>query len=73
MQLSNYPCSIVIIGVGGWGGTPFDAMKALDGDDGLLKDDSGNVVKRDIVQFVAFREAMRTGTLAQQVLKEIPN
>lgn len=31
-------------------------MDKLDGDDDLLRDDFGKVAKRDIVQFVRFRE-----------------
>jgi hypothetical protein len=31
-------------------------MDILDADDGLLRDDFGKVAKRDIVQFVRYRE-----------------
>ena len=48
-------------------------MEELDGDGGLLRDNDGNECKRDIVQFVAFNEAMKKGDLAEQVLKEIPS
>jgi len=40
----------------GVGSADFKAMNALDCDVGLLKDDRGNTAKRDIVQFVAFRD-----------------
>lgn len=48
-------------------------MEKLDGDDGVLRDDSGRAVERDIVQFVCFNDAVKRGDLAEQVLKEIPN
>mmetsp|Transcript_83849 Transcript_83849/g.115749 ORF Transcript_83849/g.115749 Transcript_83849/m.115749 type:complete len:80 (+) Transcript_83849:1342-1581(+) len=47
-------------------------MDALDGDDGLLRDDYGNRAKRDIVQFVRFNDCVRRGNLAEEVLKEVP-
>ena len=50
-KLSETPASVIIIGVGD---ADFDAMEELDGDGGLLRDDYGNVCKRDIVQFVEF-------------------
>ena len=47
-------------------------MEELDGDDGLLR--AGNkVAKRDIIQFVAFNDAVRKGNLAEEVLKEMPS
>ena len=69
VKLSQLPASVIIIGVGN---ADFDAMEELDGDGGLLRDDYGNVCKRDIVQFVEYREAMKRGDLAEQVLKEVP-
>lgn len=47
-------------------------MEELDGDDGVLRDAQGNAARRDTVQFVEFRDAMRRGDLAEQVLKEVP-
>ena len=47
-------------------------MEELDGDDGVLRDARGNAVRRDLVQFVEFRDAMKRGDLAEQVLKEVP-
>lgn len=63
------PCSIIIVGVGG---ADFSMMDALDGDDGLLRDDYGNRAKRDIVQFVRFNDCISRGNLAEEVLKEVP-
>ena len=63
------PCSIIIIGVGS---ADFSAMEELDGDGGLLRDSSGRTARRDTVQFVEFRKAMKRGDLAEQVLKEVP-
>ena len=68
-KLSHLPASVIIVGVGD---ADFDAMEELDGDGGLLRDDYGNACVRDIVQFVEFREAMKRGDLAEQVLKEVP-
>ena len=50
---SALPFSIIIVGVGG---ADFAAMNILDCDGGLLKDQMGIVAKRDIVQFVPFRD-----------------
>mmetsp|Transcript_27080 Transcript_27080/g.19521 ORF Transcript_27080/g.19521 Transcript_27080/m.19521 type:complete len:95 (+) Transcript_27080:1203-1487(+) len=69
VKASELPCSIIIVGVGN---EAFRNMEALDSDGTLLRDDYGRVAKRDIVQFVRFREAMERGDLAEQVLKEIP-
>lgn len=69
VQLSELPCSIIIVGVGN---ADFSAMEALDGDDGVLRDSSGRKAQRDIVQFVEFNASMARGDLAEQVLKEVP-
>ena len=45
--------SIIIVGVGA---ADFGAMNALDGDDGVLRDAAGNAARRDVVQFVPFRQ-----------------
>ena len=50
---SELPCAIVIVGVGDH---DFLDMDTLDADDALLRDDYGKVAKRDIVQFVRFKE-----------------
>ena len=69
VELSALPCSIIIVGVGN---ANFDAMEELDGDGQRLRDGTGREVQRDIVQFVEFRECMKRGNLAEQVLKEVP-
>jgi len=55
VDLSSLPCSIIIIGVGN---ADFSSMDELDGDGGRLRDDRGRPCARDIVQFVAFNQAM---------------
>ena len=70
VELSTYPCSVIIIGVGK---ADFSGMEELDGDNVLLCNEEGKPVERDIVQFVAFNEAMKWGNLEELVLKEIPD
>ena len=53
---SGLPMSLIIIGVGG---ADFTDMRMLDGDDGVLRAPNGEPVKRDIVQFVPFRDFKR--------------
>ena len=56
VDLSSLPCSIIIIGVGN---ADFSSMDELDGDGGRLRDDRREkLAVRDIVQFVAFNQAM---------------
>ena len=73
------PISIIIVGVGGG---DFVQMDELDGDDIRLRDESGEVASRDIVQFVPMRKILGTGgpnsyaagaKLAKEVLAEIPD
>ena len=68
-ELSEMPCSIIIIGVGR---ADFSSMEALDGDGGRIRNSQGVAAARDIVQFVEFHSAMAKGNLAEQVLKEVP-
>ena len=68
-NLSDLPCSIIIVGVGN---ADFSAMEELDGDGGRLRNSHGQACARDIVQFVEFGQCMRMGNLAEQVLKEVP-
>ena len=70
VELSNLPCSVIIVGLGD---DDFTSMEELDSDSQLLTDDNGNVASRDIVQFVGYSEAMQRGELAEQVLKEVPD
>ena len=69
VELSDYPCSIIIIGVGE---EDFSDMQALDSDKKKLKDDDGNVTYRDIVQFVPYTEAIKQHRLGERVLEELP-
>ena len=68
VEASKLPCSIIIVGVGN---ADFDMMIDLDSDDKILKDNKNRKAKRDIVQFVRFKEAIARGNLAEEVLKEI--
>ena len=72
---SKLPLSIVIIGIGN---ANFTYMEILDGDEQPLTSSSGEIRKRDIVQFVEFnkfknRDSENCGPhLAEEILKEIP-
>jgi copine 5/8/9 len=67
----DLPMSIIIIGVGN---ANFSSMIELDGDDGLT-DYAGRKATRDLVQFVSMKECSNyyQNTLAENVLKELPN
>eukprot|EP00041_Stephanoeca_diplocostata_P016587 m.327581 g.327581 ORF g.327581 m.327581 type:complete len:580 (+) comp20415_c0_seq2:185-1924(+) len=68
---SHLPMSIIIVGVGQ---ANFDAMDALDGDDGHLVDHRRQKAVRDIVQFVPFRKYQANAeALAAEVLAELPD
>ena len=68
IALSKLPCSVIIVGVGN---ADFSSMEELDGDEGRLRNHREEAA-RDIVQFVCFKDAIRRGDLAEQVLKEVP-
>ena len=68
-ELAEYPCSIIIVGVGS---ADFEAMEELDGDGGRLRNSRGQECARDIVQFVEYNACIARGNLAEQVLKEVP-
>jgi len=72
IELSKYPVSIIIIGVGE---DSFDKMKQLDSDDRVLRGSKGQSALRDIVQFVKFADFTAKGmsALAEEVLKELPD
>ncbi|TFK00113.1 P2X purinoceptor 3 [Platysternon megacephalum] len=53
VQASKLPMSIIIVGVGN---ADFAAMEFLDGDTRVLRSYTGEEARRDIVQFVPFRE-----------------
>ncbi len=69
--LTVHCCAVIIIGVGG---ADFKNMELLDADTQPLRSRRGEGAKRDIVQFVPFREFSRRGpeALAAEVLVEIP-
>lgn len=68
---STLPMSVIIVGVGD---ADFTTMDILDADDKLLKDRTGNVSRRDIVQFVPMRDFVGKSpeALSQHVLAEAP-
>eukprot|EP00058_Branchiostoma_floridae_P027542 XP_002613033.1 hypothetical protein BRAFLDRAFT_123086 [Branchiostoma floridae] len=72
VRASHLPMSIIIVGVGD---ADFTDMEVLDGDDGLLKSPRGEPVKRDIVQFVPFRQfkSAAPAALSRCVLAELPS
>ena len=61
---SKLPMSIIIVGVGS---ADFSAMSELDGDDedGVLTSQRGELVARDIVQFVPFRKVQEVRGIIQ--------
>lgn len=71
VHASSLPMSIIIVGVGG---ADFGKMDILDSDDGLLADSSGNRARRDIVQFVPYRQfdGGPFEALSKHVLAEVP-
>ena len=77
VELSKFPVSIIIIGVGQ---DEFENMQRLDGDKQRLRNSSNQQALRDIVQFVKIEEYIegnQGGTnlakLAEDVLKELPD
>ncbi|XP_076469847.1 copine-3-like [Babylonia areolata] len=71
VEASALPMSLIIVGVGQ---ADFTDMNELDGDSGVLRAPDGRPVRRDIVQFVPFREFKRSSPaeLARHVLAEVP-
>lgn len=53
VELSKFPVSIIIIGVGN---ERFEKMEALDSDGRLLRNSKNVPAQRDIVQFVRFSD-----------------
>jgi hypothetical protein len=75
VELSKYPVSLIIIGVGD--DDDFRNMEYLDSDKNLLRDQNGRTAARDIVQFVKFRDFVNDQGaniigLSAEVLKELP-
>ncbi|KAK0598858.1 hypothetical protein LWI29_000059 [Acer saccharum] len=71
VRASDFPLSILIVGVGG---ADFTQMEILDADNGRrLESSTGRVATRDIVQFVPMRE-VHTGQISavQALLEELP-
>lgn len=68
---TDLPLSIIIVGIGN---ADFDQMEALDADTApLFNTSTRQYAKRDIVQFVPFRDVRNDpNKLAKQVLAEIP-
>lgn len=58
VEASKLPLSIVIVGVGG---ADFSNMEVLDADDDPLKNKYGELMSRDIVQFVPLRRFLAQG------------
>lgn len=71
VSASLLPLSIIIVGVGD---ADFSNMRELDSDDGPLMDNRGRRAKRDIVQFVKFKdfELAPPGRLSKETLEEVP-
>ncbi len=77
VELSKFPVSIIIIGVGD---DDFENMRKLDGDQDRLRNSSNQLASRDIVQFVKIADynsgksdATNLIRLAEDVLKELPD
>jgi len=80
VELSGYPVSIIVIGVGD---SKFKTLEYLDSDEKMLKDSKNIEAKRDILQFVPFNDCKQTDefgevvlngeALAEAVLKEVPD
>lgn len=70
ISCSDLPMSIIIVGIGN---ADFGNMERLDGDSGLYGS-NGQKAKRDIVQFVPFRNVnYNPEVLSQHLLAELPN
>lgn len=69
ISCAELPLSIIIVGIGN---ANFDNMEKLDGDSGLYGS-NGQKARRDIVQFVPFRNVhYNPDVLAQHLLAELP-
>ncbi|KAJ6253473.1 copine [Anaeramoeba flamelloides] len=71
VEASTLPLAIVIVGVGN---ADFEAMDVLDADEVPLKSSKGQVMKRDIVNFIPYNEYINKSQslFAKAVLEEIP-
>eukprot|EP00158_Paraphelidium_tribonemae_P005225 Partr_v1_DN27233_c0_g1_i7_m38564 putative copine family len=69
VRASDLPMSIVIVGIGL---ADFTQMEELDGDDEpMLRDSRGNRAKRDIVNFVPYRDYIKINGRIQYFSKEL--
>lgn len=70
MHAAHLPLSILVVGIGK---ASFASAASLDCDAGFLRARNGDIVTRDVVQFVAFRNVQDDGAaLARAVLAELP-
>ncbi len=71
VELSHYPISLVIVGLGD---EDFEKMDFLDSDDKVLKSANGSFARRDIVQFVKYNRfrSSEISYLGEAVLEEMP-
>ena len=71
VKASDLPISVIIVGVGL---ADFNSMNELDGD-GRMLTSGGSTARRDIVQFVPFRDYASKGVmqLSSDVLAEVPS
>eukprot|EP01006_Ploeotia_vitrea_P062630 TRINITY_DN84154_c0_g1_i1.p1 TRINITY_DN84154_c0_g1~~TRINITY_DN84154_c0_g1_i1.p1 ORF type:complete len:710 (+),score=58.27 TRINITY_DN84154_c0_g1_i1:166-2130(+) len=71
VEASRLPLSIIIIGVGT---ADFSTMDKLDADTQPLRHSNGQIMSRDIVQFVPMKDFERRpyGDLAKETLHEVP-
>ncbi|XP_045796526.1 protein BONZAI 3-like isoform X2 [Trifolium pratense] len=71
VNASDLPLSILIVGVGG---ADFTSMEVLDADNEVLRNSTGCVAARDIVQFVPMREVQKGNiSVVQSLLEELPD
>lgn len=69
---SDMPISVIIVGVGN---ADFSTMEYLDADDVPLRHSNGQMMKRDIVQFVPYNEFRNAHPtlFTKEVLEELPD
>ncbi|CAJ2631557.1 unnamed protein product [Trifolium pratense] len=71
VNASDLPLSILIVGVGS---ADFTSMEVLDADNARLRNSTGRVAARDIVQFVPMREVQKGQiSVVQSLLEELPD
>lgn len=70
VDLSQLPCSVVIVGLEDLN-TDFKEMHELCRKDLPLKDDDGRKCLRNVLQFVEFENAAKKGDLEEQMIAEI--